>query len=159
MVDPIWYEVMGSPIGPLTVVSVGDRLRSIKFGRAIPAGAVSNPEANQIVIRQLSEYFIGIRQEFDLALDLQGTPFQISIWRELMKIPFGQTRSYGRIARDLGQPRAARAVGLANHRNPIPIVIPCHRVIGQDGSLTGYGGGLDTKEQLLSLEGSLTEKE
>ena len=150
---------MGSPIGPLTVVSVGDRLRSIKFGRAIPAGAVSNPEANQIVIRQLSEYFIGIRQEFDLALDLQGTPFQISIWRELMKIPFGQTRSYGRIARDLGQPRAARAVGLANHRNPIPIVIPCHRVIGQDGSLTGYGGGLDTKEQLLSLEGSLTEKE
>jgi len=150
---------MGSPIGPLTVVSVGDRLRSIRFGRAIPAGAVSNPEANQIVIRQLSEYFIGIRQEFDLALDLQGTPFQISIWRELMKIPFGQTRSYGRIARDLGQPRAARAVGLANHRNPIPIVIPCHRVIGQDGSLTGYGGGLDTKEQLLSLEGSLTEKE
>ena len=76
-----------------------------------------------------------------------------------MKSPFGQTRSYGRIARDLGQPRAARAVGLANHRNPIPIVIPCHRVIGQDGSLTGYGGGLDTKEQLLSLEGSLTEKE
>ena len=153
------YEVIDSLIGPLTLLSVEGGLRSIQFGRSVPDGAVPDAEANQVVVCQLGEYFGGTRQEFDVALDLAGTPFQLSVWRELLKIPYGRTRSYGRIARDLGKPGAARAVGLANHDNPIPIIIPCHRVIGQDGSLTGYGGGLHTKQQLLTLEGALTEKE
>ncbi len=150
---------MDSPIGPLTLVSAERGLRSIEFGRSIPEEAVLDAQANQVAVRQLGEYFAGTRQEFDVDLDLAGTPFQLSVWRALLKIPYGQTRSYGRIARDLGKAGAARAVGLANHDNPIPIIIPCHRVIGQDGSLTGYGGGLDIKLQLLTLEGALTVKE
>ena len=157
--DRMRYEVMDSPIGPLTLVSSEGGLRSIEFGRSIPNGAVPDAEANHAVVRQLGEYFARSRQEFDVDLDLAGTLFQLSVWRELLKIPYGGTRSYGRIARDLGKPGAARAVGLANHDNPIPIIIPCHRVIGQDGSLAGYGGGLDTKQQLLTLEGALAQKE
>ncbi len=153
------YEVIDSPIGLLTVVSADGGLRSIEFGRSIPEGAVLDAHANQAVVRQLGEYFAGPRQEFDVDLDLVGTRFQLSVWRALLKIPYGGTRSYGQIARDLGKAGAARAVGLANHDNRIPIIIPCHRVIGQDGSLTGYGGGLDIKQQLLALEGALTVKE
>ncbi|HEX9943874.1 MAG TPA: methylated-DNA--[protein]-cysteine S-methyltransferase [Thermoanaerobaculia bacterium] len=103
--------------------------------------------------RQLAEYFAGERQEFDLELAPEGTPFERSVWEELRKIPFGETRSYGEIAQAIGQPGAARAVGRANGANPIPIVVPCHRVIGADGSLTGFGGGLEAKSRLLELEG------
>lgn len=105
--------------------------------------------------RQLEEYFAGIRAGFSLPLAPQGTDFQKVVWRQLEAIPYGETRTYGQIAEALGKPKASRAVGGANHNNPIAIVIPCHRVIGADGSLTGYAGGLDLKEKLLHLEGVL----
>ena len=97
--------------------------------------------------------------QFDLRLALAGTPFQRSVWRELQRIPYGETRTYGEIAKNLGNPGAARAVGMANHVNPVPVIVPCHRVVGHDGSLTGYAGGLNIKETLLSLEGAWTLKE
>ena len=103
--------------------------------------------------RQLAEYFAGERREFDLRLAPEGTPFERSVWEELRRIPFGETRSYGEIAQAIGRPGAARAVGRANGANPIPIVVPCHRVIGADGSLTGFGGGLEAKSRLLEIEG------
>ena len=149
------YELMDSPIGLLTVVSVKESLRSIQFGRLIPPGAVRDAGASQDVVRQLTEYFSGTRETFQVRLDLVGTPFQLSVWKELLKIPYGETSTYGRVARNLGNPRAARAVGSANHENPVAIIVPCHRVIGQDGSLTGYGGGLGIKQQLLEIEGAL----
>lgn len=103
--------------------------------------------------QQLQEYFSGARREFDLPLKMQGTEFQQRVWRELCTIPFGETRSYGQLAKRLGNPNGSRAVGLANGRNPIAIIVPCHRVIGADGSLTGFGGGIERKEWLLSHEG------
>jgi len=103
--------------------------------------------------RQLKEYFAGKRREFDLPLRMEGTEFQQRVWRELTKIPFGETRSYGQLAKRLNNPNGSRAVGLANGRNPIAVIVPCHRVIGADGSLTGFGGGLDRKEWLLTHEG------
>src|SRR5262249_27098495 len=99
-----------------------------------------------------SQYFQGTRTHFDLPLDMNGTPFQISVWRALLEIPYGETRSYGEIAKSIGKPGAGRAVGMANHENRIAIVVPCHRVVGQNGTLTGYAAGLDLKRQLLSLE-------
>lgn len=149
------YELMDSPIGLLTVVSVKESLRSVQFGCSIPPGAVKDAGASQDVVRQLTEYFSGTRETFQVRLDLVGTPFQLSVWQELLKIPYGETSTYGRVARNLGNPRAARAVGSANHENPVAIIVPCHRVIGQDGSLTGYGGGLGIKQQLLEIEGAL----
>ena len=107
---------------------------------------------SEIVIRQLEEYFDGKRKEFDLPLILEGTEFQLLVWRNLQKIPYGETVSYGQLARRIGSPEAARAVGLANGSNPIPIIIPCHRVIGSNGDLTGFGGGLPVKKKLLALE-------
>jgi methylated-DNA-[protein]-cysteine S-methyltransferase len=103
--------------------------------------------------RQLKEYFAGTRREFDLPLSAAGTDFQKQVWRELTRIPFGQTRSYGQLAKRLGNPNGSRAVGLANGRNPIAIIVPCHRVIGADGSLTGFGGGIERKQWLLTHEG------
>jgi methylated-DNA-[protein]-cysteine S-methyltransferase len=102
---------------------------------------------------QLAEYFAGRRQDFDLTLAPKGTEFELSVWEQLRRIPFGETRSYGEIAQAIGRPGAARAVGRANGANPIPIVVPCHRVIGSDGSLTGFGGGLEAKSRLLEIEG------
>jgi len=104
--------------------------------------------------RQLAEYFMGKRKEFDLPLEFLGTDFQKKVWAALLTIPYGETRSYGEIAKQAGNPKACRAVGMANNRNPIAIVCPCHRVIGADGSLVGYGGGLPRKEYLLKLEGA-----
>jgi len=109
--------------------------------------------------RQLKEYFAGKRREFDLPLKMKGTEFQQRVWRELTKIPFGTTWSYGQLAKRLGNPNGSRAVGLANGRNPIAIIVPCHRVIGADGSLTGFGGGLDRKEWLLTHEGQPVTRE
>lgn len=104
---------------------------------------------------QLTAYFEGSLQQFSIPLDLRGTPFQVDVWQALQTIPYGEVRSYADIARTIGRPRAVRAVGMANHDNPVPIVVPCHRVIGSNRKLTGYGGGLDLKERLLGLEGVL----
>ena len=109
-------------------------------------------------VDQLQQYFAGTRRQFTFPLDLRGTPFQLKCWRALLDIPYGQTRTYADIARAVGCPHGYRAVGLANNRNPIAIVVPCHRVIASDGTLCGYGGGLDVKRKLLELEGALTTK-
>lgn len=119
-----------------------------------PVDAMENMAPFRQVIRQLEEYFSGKREVFDLPLSPRGTAFQLRVWKSLQNIPFGKTVSYSDIAHDIRNPNAVRAVGLANGRNPIPIIIPCHRVIGKDGSLTGYGGGLPIKEKLLALEGA-----
>jgi methylated-DNA-[protein]-cysteine S-methyltransferase len=143
---------MDSPMGPLTVVSTERGIASIHFGSSLPEGIVADPSANRETVEQLAEYFEGKRTRFDLPLDVDGTPFQKAVWNELQRIPYGETRSYGEIAKAVGKPGAARAVGMANHDNPIAVVIPCHRVVGRDGSLTGYAGGLHLKAQLLSIE-------
>ena len=146
------FAVMETPIGELTLVSTGKGLAGISFGRRLPHDVLTDPEATRPFVRQIEEYFQGRRTEFDFPLDMTGTSFQVAVWRELLHIPYGQTRTYGEIARKLGKPNAARAVGMANHDNRIPIVVPCHRVVGHDGSLTGYAGGLHIKQQLLNHE-------
>lgn len=119
------------------------------------ADIAAEPSAFRDVADQLAAYFAGELTEFDLALDPSGTPFQLTVWAALRTIPYGQTRSYADIARQIGSPTASRAVGLANGRNPISIIVPCHRVIGANGSLTGYGGGIERKRALLDLESPL----
>jgi methylated-DNA-[protein]-cysteine S-methyltransferase len=146
------YAVMDSPMGPVTVASTGKGIASIHFGNSVPDGSVTDPSVNDQTVEQLTEYFEGKRTQFDLQLDVEGTPFQKAVWDELLRIPYGETRTYGDIAKAIGRPGAARAVGMANHENPIAVVIPCHRVVGRDGSLTGYAGGLHLKAQLLSIE-------
>jgi methylated-DNA-[protein]-cysteine S-methyltransferase len=151
------YTQIESPVGPLLLVADAAGLRQILFvnGRH---QARPDPEWKQDAaplektISQLRSYFAGEREEFDLSLAPEGTKFQQEVWRRLSEIPFGETISYGELARRIGNPQASRAVGLANGSNPIPIVIPCHRVIGSNGKLTGYGGGLPIKEKLLALE-------
>ena len=146
------YAVMNTPLGPLTLASTEKGLASVNFGNDVPYDGIVDMEFNRRYIQQIDEYFQGKRIEFDFSLDFSGTPFQVAVWRELLEIPYGETRSYGDIARKLGKPGASRAVGMANHDNHIAIVIPCHRVVGHDGSLTGYAGGIHLKQQLLSLE-------
>jgi len=146
------YAVMSTPLGELTLVSSEKGLVSIHFGSRVPHDGAIDERSNAIYIRQIEEYFQRRRTQFDFPLDFRGTPFQMAVWRELLEIPYGQTRTYGEIAKRLGKPSAARAVGMANHDNRIPIVIPCHRVVGHDGSLTGYAGGLHFKQQLLNIE-------
>ena len=153
----MYYCYFDTPIGELLLAGEADALTMIGF----PKGAMRrDPEADWIykeepfseVRRQLGEYFAGQRKEFDLPLALQGTEFQVSVLEALQRIPYGETTSYGAIAQQIGRPKAVRAVGAANGRNPIPIIVPCHRVIGSSGDLTGFGGGLDTKAELLRLE-------
>ena len=146
-----YYE---SPIGLIEVGGTEDAVTSLFFVDERKADVVSNATCAEAV-RQLSEYFEGKREDFDLPLELTGTEFQRQVWTELTAIPFGQTVSYGDLARAIGRPSAVRAVGTANGDNPISIIVPCHRVIGSDGGLTGYGGGLDRKEWLLKHEGGL----
>ncbi len=146
------YAVMSTPLGELTLASSDKGLVSILFGSHVPQGSVQDEQSNGICVQQIAEYFQGHRTAFDFPLDFQGTAFQMAVWRELLRIPYGETRTYGQIARKLGKPAAARAVGMANHDNRLPIVIPCHRVVGHDGSLTGYAGGLHIKQQLLNIE-------
>lgn len=146
------HALLNTPLGPLTVASTGNGLASVHFGACIPEGGVVDDSANGEYLRQLQEYFQGARKQFEFPLDVQGTGFQLSVWKELLSIPYGETRSYGDIARSIGRPGASRAVGMANHSNPIAVVIPCHRVVGRNGSLTGYAGGLHLKQQLLSIE-------
>ncbi|MGW2228569.1 methylated-DNA--[protein]-cysteine S-methyltransferase [Streptomyces formicae] len=152
------HTVIDSPYGPLTLVATDGVLSGLymteqrhrppeeSFGDRDPAPFGET-------ISQLAAYFAGELTEFDLPLCLDGTPFQRTVWRELQRIPYGETRSYGQLADALGKPNASRAVGLANGKNPIGVIVPCHRVVGADGSLTGYGGGLDRKRQLLAFEG------
>jgi len=153
---PRSYAILDSPIGPLTVVSRGELLAEIWFPKgsepAEVGDAIEGSGPLEVAFRQLEEYFRGERTTFDLELAPEGTLFQLRVWEQLLTIPFGETRSYGQIAQATGQPDAARGVGAANGSNPIPIVIPCHRVIGASGALTGFGGGLDTKRWLLAHE-------
>ena len=143
-----------SPVGPLRLVEADGALCAVRFLDRREERADSEPAADAALAarRQLEEYFAGRRRQFDLELTPDGTPFQQRVWKELCRIPFGTTISYRELATRVGQPNAMRAVGLANGRNPLAIVVPCHRVIGADGSLTGYGGGLDRKRYLLALE-------
>lgn len=148
---------INTPLGDLLAVDGGGALTQLIFGCDIPAGcrAGQTPLLAETA-RQLEEYFAGTRQVFDLPLRPEGTPFRQKVWQALLTIPYGQTRSYRDIAAQIGAPRAVRAVGGANHHNPISIIIPCHRVIGADGRLRGYGGGTDKKTTLLQLEQGLS---
>jgi len=151
------YRYMNSPIGEILVAGDSEGLKYVGFpggkGRVEPEASWRLDEKGfDDVIGQLNEYFAGTRTEFDLKLAPSGTPFQRAVLEALQQIPYGETRSYGEIAARVGRPTAVRAVGAANGRNPLPIIIPCHRVIGSNGSLTGFGGGLPTKRFLLDLE-------
>lgn len=153
-------KIVHSPVGKLKLVATDDGLVAILWDNDRPhrvppnvADAPSHPILVEAA-RQLEQYFAGERKTFDLKLDFDGTEFQRKVWTALLTIPFGETRSYSQIAKQIGHPNAARAVGAANGRNPISIIAPCHRVIGSTGKLTGFGGGLPAKAQLLSLEGA-----
>jgi methylated-DNA-[protein]-cysteine S-methyltransferase len=152
-----FYTTMKSPVGTLLLTGDDCGLRLLSFENSKRAAAVqpawkSDQAPFAEVIRQLQAYFSGERKDFDLPVAPEGTDFQLKVWRSLLTIPYGETISYRTLAERIGNPKAVRAVGLANGRNPIPIIIPCHRVIGGDGSLTGFGGGLSTKRKLLDLE-------
>lgn len=151
------FQYLDSPIGTLRLVSNGSELTGIEFeGQYSEAdGRELRDPALAACASQLTEYFAGRRQDFAVPLAPRGTPFQRSVWKALARIPYGELRSYRDIARAIGNPAAVRAVGAANGRNPLPIVVPCHRVIGSDGSLTGFAGGLPAKTFLLQLEGAL----
>jgi len=143
--------VIDSPVGRLGLAATDEALTLIEFGRQDEPRPPEDPILRETQ-RQLAEYFAGERTTFDLPLAPQGTPFQRQVWAALQEIPYGETWTYGRLARHIGLPTAFRAVGAANGQNPIPIVIPCHRVVGTNGKLTGYGGGLPRKRLLLELE-------
>jgi len=155
------YKIMKSPVGELKLVARNHHLVAIlwendKPGR-VKLGDMTENASEPVLIeteKQLGEYFAGTRSRFELELDFAGTEFQKSVWNALLAIPFGETRSYGQIASQLGNPKAVRAVGAANGKNPISIIAPCHRVIGSSGALTGFAGGLETKQYLLELEKS-----
>ena len=159
--------IYDTPIGKIGILDDGSAITEIRFlpdiqsggpgcsadtDSSVPGRIWEETELIREAYQELSEYFKGIRKEFQVPLNPKGTEFQRKVWKVLQSIPYGETRSYGQVAADAGNPKAARAVGMANNRNPIPIMIPCHRVIGADGSLTGYGGGLPIKVYLLSLE-------
>ncbi|MGW0734541.1 methylated-DNA--[protein]-cysteine S-methyltransferase [Streptomyces sp. NPDC002851] len=151
------HTVIDSPYGPLTLVATDGTLSGLYMTdqrHRPPEDTFGSPDDTPFteVIAQLERYFAGELREFDLPLHLDGTPFQRAVWEQLRRIPYGETRSYGELADALGKPNASRAVGLANGKNPIGIIVPCHRVIGANGGLTGYGGGLDRKRRLLDFE-------
>ena len=152
----IHYRTIDSPIGPLTLAGRGPVLTNLRMVDQTyePSRADWSPDqvAFDDAVGQLTAYFAGELTDFDIDLELRGTEFQQRVWNALLTIPYGETRSYGEIAEQIGAPGSARAVGWANGHNPIAIVVPCHRVIGASGSLTGYGGGLDRKRTLLELE-------
>ncbi|SFQ02114.1 methylated-DNA-[protein]-cysteine S-methyltransferase [Amycolatopsis arida] len=151
------HTTVNSPVGPLTLVGVDGALTGLHMDRQRhrpPQETFGEPDAAPFgpVIEQLAEYFTGTRREFDVPMSLTGTPFQRTVWAALRDIPYGETVSYGELAERIGRPTAARAVGLANGKNPIGIIVPCHRVMGATGHLTGYGGGLERKQLLLDVE-------
>lgn len=155
------YTTHRCPLGTLVLEGDGRRLARVRLpGEEMPAAGrdararIRDAAPFAAVIAQLDEYFAGERRKFDLPLAPQGTPFQLRVWRELRKIPYGRTITYATLAHRAGNDAACRAVGAANGRNPLPIIVPCHRVIGSDGSLTGFGGGIAAKQRLLELEGA-----
>lgn len=156
----VYFSRMDSLAGPLLLAATEKGLRCLQFHRGVMPAAgkdeiwIESREYLQPYEDQLNAYFRGELRDFRCKLDLIGTEFQKDCWKALLRIPYGQTCSYGDIARSIGRPQAFRAVGLANHDNPIAIIVPCHRVLGANGTLTGYGGGLSTKEKLLNLEGA-----
>ncbi len=155
--ETTWYGHAETPIGPLLLVAGEEGLAGIypeghRRGPIPTEGWVNDERRFDLARRQLEEYFSGSRRSFDLPLRPKGSPFQLEVWAGLREIPYGETSSYGELARRIGRPGSARAVGSANARNPLSIVVPCHRVIGADGGLTGYAGGIDTKTWLLEHE-------
>ena len=172
--ETLRYVLFDSPLGPLFLAASEKGLVALEFDVRLPGQQSirpnprhlreekktftfkESPRLMQPYLSELEEYFSGERREFSFPLDLRGTEFQLACWRALLAIPYGETRTYADIARAVGKPHAFRAVGMANNRNPIAIVVPCHRVIASDGTLCGYGGGLDVKRRLLELEGTLT---
>ncbi|MFJ6935042.1 methylated-DNA--[protein]-cysteine S-methyltransferase [Streptomyces sp. NPDC101132] len=154
------HTVIDSPYGPLTLVATEGTLSGLYMTgqrhrppeESFGARAADDEEPFPEVVRQLAGYFAGELTSFDLALRMEGTEFQRSVWDQLKEIPYGETWSYGELAARLGKPNASRAVGLANGKNPIGIIVPCHRVIGASGGMTGYGGGIDRKQRLLAFE-------
>ena len=166
--DKVYYSIFGSSLGVIRIASTEKGVCKIAlpkeseedFSRWLeahfgPQNVIEDRSKNEAVLAELESYLAGELREFQSPLDLRGTEFQMKVWKELRTIPYGTTCSYRDIAERIGHPRAYRAVGAANRANPIPIIVPCHRVIGQDGSLTGYGGGLTMKERLLRLEGAI----
>jgi O-6-methylguanine DNA methyltransferase len=165
---------MDSAVGPLFLAASARGLVALEFDARWPGQQSIRPNPRHLrkeqkgfrleessrrlraYVGEIEEYFAGKRRQFTFSLDLRGTDFQLACWRALLAIPYGETRTYADIARAVGKPNAFRAVGMANNRNPIAIVVPCHRVIASDGTLCGYGGGLDVKRRLLELEGALT---
>ena len=156
--EKLFYHRAPSPAGPLFLAASTKGLVRLEFEARVQKlnlSAIELQESKTALapyLRELDEYFVGQRREFSLPLDLRGTDFQLACWRALLEIPYGETRSYRDIAQAIGHPRAYRAVGMSNNRNPVAIVVPCHRVIASSGSLCGYGGGLDLKRKLLDLE-------
>ena len=146
------YFVYPSPIGPISIAAQNDALVYLSFGSSSFPGKKAASSLTNKAANQLKEYLAGKRHSFDLPLCIQGSAFQEEVWREVCKIPYGETRSYSEIASAVGSPRAARAVGMANNKNPLPIFIPCHRVVGANGKPVGYAGGLKIKKFLLDLE-------
>jgi len=169
-----YFATTDSTIGPLFLAASAKGLVALEFDARLPGQQSIRPNPRDLrqeqgglkfedaprpmrpYVKELEQYFAGKRREFTFPLDLRGTAFQIACWRALLAIPYGETRSYADIARAVGKPNAFRAVGMANNRNPVAIVVPCHRVIASDGTLCGYGGGLDVKRKLLELEGALS---
>jgi methylated-DNA-[protein]-cysteine S-methyltransferase len=160
---PVLYRTLSTPIGPVRVACRGNRVVAVHTGRqthaAPPQHWRETPTLDTPAVAQLIEYFAGRRRVFDVELELEGTPFQRTVWHALASIPFGETCSYAQLARRVGRPGAARAVGSANARNPVSIILPCHRVVGADGRLTGYAGGVDVKEALLGLEADVARRD
>jgi O-6-methylguanine DNA methyltransferase len=172
--ETLHYTTTQSTIGPLFLAASTQGLVALEFDARLPGQQSIRPNPRHLqderkgskfedsadelqpYVGELEEYFAGQRREFTFPLDLRGTDFQLACWRALLEIPYGETRTYADIARAVGKPNAFRAVGMANNRNPMAIVVPCHRVIASDGTLCGYGGGLEVKRKLLALEGALT---
>jgi O-6-methylguanine DNA methyltransferase len=174
MLETLQSTTIESPVGPLFLAASGRGLVALEFDKRLPGKQTIRPNPRDVraerngiqfnesadvlqpYVRELREYFEGKRRDFKFPLDLRGTDFQVACWRALLAIPYGGTRTYADVARAVGRPQGFRAVGMANNRNPIAIVVPCHRVIASDGTLCGYGGGLEIKRKLLELEGALS---
>jgi len=174
IMETLHSTIFTSPIGPLFLAASNRGLLALEFDARLPGQQTIRPNPRDLraegkgvrfeesahsmrpYVQELKEYFAGQRRTFSFALDLRGTDFQRACWHALLQIPYGETRTYADIARAVGRPQGFRAVGMANNRNPVAIVVPCHRVIASDGTLCGYGGGLDIKRKLLELEGALT---
>lgn len=157
MTETQFYTEIDSPVGRLLIVGDGQFVMGLympnhKHWRGLNQASQQSDGPFHLIREQLAEYFAGVRQTFDVPLKLSGTPFQRRVWQELTQIPFGTTLSYAQLAARVGNPNATRAVGAANGRNPVSILVPCHRVIGANGKLTGYGGGVDNKDWLLQWE-------